>query len=430
MKHIPFKIILSCNLGTFLEFFDYTLYGYFASTIGRLFFPIESHQLQLIAAWAIFSVGFLIRPIGALLFGWFADQYGRKNILTLSIALMALPTTLIGLLPTFDQIGWGAPLLLLLFRLIQGVAISAEYNGLSIYTLENNWNHPGLLGAFTPFSCGMGMLVASVVAYLFTNSSIDMVWQWRIPFILAGTLVGCIACYLRKMMQETQGFIALQETHQVVQNPLRLIIKQNKLAFLTNIITSAYMCSASYLLLVYMSTYLYQQFSVALTTALLFTSIASFVEAISTLLFGWISDYVGRWQILFIASLLMVCTSIIFMIFHLTLIQLMWMLLVLVILLGAFDGPLTMYLPELFKTNIRYSGTAFGYNVGGAAIGGLAPFIMSMLLQLIPEPRLLLGAYLGLFALLACCLIGIHTLSILKVKKSNTGERLYAEVGF
>ncbi len=409
------KIITACTLGTFLEFFDYTLYGYFASTIGQLFFPNETPTLQLIATWAIFSIGFLIRPIGAMLFGHIADKNGRRKVLPFTITLMAVPTILIGFLPTFAVIGWFAPLLLLLCRLVQGLAISAEYNGASIYILENKWRRPGLLGALTPFSCGMGMLAASFLAYLFTHLSNGVIgqWQWRLPFIIAGSFVGFVAWYLRRKIQETDSFTQLLQNNHVLQNPLRHLLKANKLALTTNIICSAYMCSASYLLLVYMSTYLHQQFSMQFAMALIFTSIAAFIEANSTLVFGWLSDYLGRWQTLFLASILMVLAALFFIMqAELSLSQLIICLIVFVILLGAFDGPLTIYLPELFKTNTRYSATAIGYNIGGAAIGGLAPLIISLVLQYIHQPRLVLGAYLGILAFLSCGIIAVHTLRV------------------
>jgi MHS family proline/betaine transporter-like MFS transporter len=424
---LKFKIITSCTLGTFLEFFDYTLYGFFASTIGHLFFPNETPTWQLIATWAIFSIGFLVRPLGATLFGSIADKKGRKAILPFTILLMAIPTISIGLLPTFETIGWFAPLLLLLCRIIQGIAISAEYNGASIYILENKWSRAGLLGALTPFSCGMGMLAAACVASFYQeiigNNELST-WQWRIPFIIAGLLVGFTAWYLRSTLQETDSFKELKNTHHILKHPFKEIIKQNKLSFLSSIICSAYMCSASYLLLVYMSTYLHQQFNFTLSTALWLTSIAALIEAISTLLFGWISDYVGRWQTLFISSLLMAIAALLFMMKQgLSVSQLIMSLMALAMLLGAFDGPLTMYLPETFNTNVRYSATAISYNIGGAAIGGLAPFIISIILHYVHQPQLILGGYLGIFAILACVCVSTHAQLEKQVNRVNVVEK-------
>ena len=357
-KKPPIKIIASCVLGTFFEFFDYSLYGYFAGTIGHLFFPEQSPGFQLLATWAIFSIGFLIRPLGATLFGFMADRKGRRKILSYTIALMAVPTVVMGLLPTFESIGWFAPLLLLLCRLTQGLAIGAEYNVSSIYILENKWRRPGFLGSFTPFAGGMGMLAASFTAYLFMHNIHEGFnsWEWRLPFIITGLLIGFMVWYLRRTMQETEDFQELKDTNQILMNPLKHILKDSKLPLLANIVCSAYMGSAIYLLIVYMSTYLHQEFKLSFATALICTSVAAFIESSSCLLFGWISDYFARWKTLFFSSLLMAIVSFLFIIKpNLTVAELIFSLMVFVFILGAFDGPLTMYLPELFNTKTRYS---------------------------------------------------------------------------
>lgn len=412
-KPTSLKLISSCTIGTFLEFFDYTLYGYFASIISHLFFPYENLTLRLIATWGIFSIGFLVRPIGAMVFGHIADRKGRNKVLPVTTILMAFPTVIIGCLPTFATIGWLAPTLLLLCRLVQGLAISAEYNGASIYILENYWRRPGLLGALTPFSCGMGMLAASFLAYLFTHNNNGELseWQWRTPFIIAGSLVGLVAWYLRRNLQETDGFQQLQTENNILQKPLTHLFKNNKFALTTNIVCSAYMCTASYLLLVYLANFLNQQFHVPLTMALLFTSLAALVESNCTLLFGWVSDWFGRWQTMLVAAITMAALAFLLtMQPNLSVYQLMVYIILMVVLLAAFDGPLTIYLPSLYETNIRYSATAVGYNIGGAAMGGLAPFAVSMILQYVRSPQFVLGIYLGSFAVISSLIILINVM--------------------
>lgn len=421
-KPRSFRILLSCTLGTFLEFFDYTLYGYFAGTIGHLFFPQQQAFLQSLATWAIFAIGFFVRPLGAIIFGHFADKIGRRRIFPLTILFMAIPTAIIGFLPTFAMVGWLAPLLLLVCRIIQGLAISGEYNGASIYILENNWRPAGLLGALTPFSCAIGMLVASLLAFAFSQTQ-NPLMHWRLPFIIAGCVVGLVAWYLRRSMQETESFRKLQESKSILYKPLKSALDK-KLSLFTNIICSAYMGSASYLLLVYMPTYLQQQFHFATTRALLFTSVVAFLEAVSALFFGWISDLLGRWQILLLSSLVMAIASVLIILQpSLTIYELLISLLLLATILGAFDGPLTVYLPELFKTNIRYSATTFGYNIGGAALGGMAPFILSTLLQFIHSPVLVFCAYLGILAILAAGIVAAHAWSQSE-KVAGSSEKL------
>lgn len=409
-KPASFKIMSSCTIGTFLEFFDYTLYGYFISTIGHLFFPNQSPALQLLASWGIFALGFLVRPLGAMYFGHQADRQGRRKILPFITLLMAFPTVCIGLLPTYDMIGWFAPVLLLACRVTQGIAISAEYNAASIIIIESQWKRPGFLASFTPFSCGMGMLAASLLAYIFTNHQHELSqWQWRLPFIIAGTFIGLFAFLLRCNLKETESFIELQKSNAILDAPLLQTVKKSKLAFATSIICSAYMVSTSYLLLVYISTFLQQQFQMTLSTALLLAGGAVSLESMLCLAFGWMSDYIARWRMLLFSTLAMIIAA---MSMYLqptyTLNQFLIHLLFLIIILAAFDGPLSLYLPRLFSTNVRYSATSVSYNIGGPAIGGLAPFIVTLILYYLDSPQQVLSAYLIVWASLATIFILLH----------------------
>jgi len=412
---LSFRFMASCTIGTFLEFFDYTLYGYFSVIIGHLFFPNENPSIQLIATWGVFSIGFLIRPFGAVLLGHIADRHGRSKILPFTIVLMALPTICIGLLPTFASVGWWAPLLLLICRLVQGVAISAEYNAASIFILENNWQRPGFLASLTPFACGMGMLTASLLAYLCAHNTHQMIepWQWRVPFVIAGVVVGVIGWYLRRIIHETNSFKQLKTDQLILQRPALEMIKAYKAPVLINIVCSAFMASTSYLIFVYMGSFLHQQFNFSSERALLFTSVAVVLESCLALFFGWLSDKISRWKLMLCSSLLMALIApILLMQPHLTGNHLVMSLMLLVIVLSAFDGPLTLYLPTLFNTNVRYSATTIGYNIGGAAIGGLAPFIISLLLQSSYPPQYILGAYVAVFALAASVAVAYQAVSM------------------
>lgn len=408
---LSFRFMASCTIGTFLEFFDYTLYGYFSVVIGHLFFPNENPSVQLLATWGIFSIGFLIRPFGAMVLGHIADKKGRSKVLPFTILFMALPTMCIGFLPTFQSVGWWAPLLLLFCRLVQGVAISAEYNAASIFILENNWKRPGFLASLTPFACGMGMLSASLLAYLCVHSTHETisVWQWRAPFIIAGAVVGVVGWYLRRIIQETESFKQLETNKKILRRPAFEVFKKHKAPMVINIISSAFMASTSYLIFVYMASFLHHQFNFSSAAALTFTSIAVVLESTLALFFGWLSDKIKRWKLMFFSSIAIAIAAPLLLIKpELTSYQLLTSLTILVILLSAFDGPLTIFLPMLFETNVRYSATAIGYNIGGAALGGLAPFFVSLLLQTSFPPQYVLGTYLAVFALAANFAIIYH----------------------
>lgn len=388
------QFIISCSLGTFLEFFDYTLYAYFAVMISQQFFPNHSTQMQWIATWSVFAIGCLVRPLGAIVFGHIADRIGRRKVLPYTILLMALPTVAMGLLPTYQTWGWFAPVLLLFCRVIQGLSISAEYNGFSVYCVENNWKNPGLLAALTPASCGLGMLCASLLALCSSQN-------WRIPFVMAGLFVGAVGWIMRRNLPETAEFQDLLVHDNTQKFPLKMILKEHKFSVFVNIVCSAYMGSASYLLLVYMPSFLQKEFAMNASHSLQFTVLLTCLEALACLYFGWFSDRIGQWKTMSIACVGTIIASLILLGLSTTFTFFLLLIVLLTILLGAFDGPLTSYLPGLVPTSLRYSATALGYNIGGAAIGGLGPIIVTLVIAQTQSPKFVLIGYLSLWALLA-----------------------------
>ncbi len=388
------SLIISCTLGTFLEFFDYTLYAYFAVIISHEFFPLYSTQIQWLATWSVFAIGCLVRPLGALVFGHFADRIGRKKILPYTILLMAFPTVGIGLLPGYDSWGWLSPAMLLLCRIVQGLSISAEYNGCSVYCVENQWRNSGFLASITPFSCGLGMLGASLLALCCSQN-------WRIPFIVAGATVGIIGWIMRRNLPETAEFSNLLREETTQRFPLKAIMRHQKFSVLVNIICSAYMGSASYLLLVYMPSYLQKEFSMSTVNSLKFTVLLTSLEAAACLLFGWLSDRFEQWKTMLLACFCTLIISLLMFIISDSFSLFLLCVVFLTVFLGAFDGPLTSYLPKLVPTSLRYSATAFGYNIGGAAIGGAGPIIVTYFIQRTNEPKSVLISYLAFWAFLA-----------------------------
>ncbi|MDQ2995338.1 MAG: MFS transporter, partial [Pseudomonadota bacterium] len=325
-------------------------------------------------------------------------RIGRKKVLPYTILLMAVPTVAIGLLPTYQAWGWLSPALLLLCRIIQGLSISGEYNGCSVYCVENNWRNPGLLAAFTPFFCALGMLSASLLALCSSQN-------WRLPFVIAGVVVGVVGWVMRRNLPETIEFQNLVWRDSF---PLKIVYKQHKFAVFVNVICSAYMGSASYLLLVYMPSYLQKEFAMTPTHSLQFTILLTCLEAGACLLFGWLADRVGQGKIMLVACLGTLLVSIALFALPTTFAAFLLFILLLTVLLGAFDGPLTSYLPKLVPASIRYSATAFGYNIGAAAIGGLGPIIVTLLIDQTHAPKWVLTTYLSLWALLACICIVIQ----------------------
>jgi len=177
-------------VGEIMEWFDFTVYGFFAIAIAANFFPSDSHFISLLAAFATFAVGFLMRPLGAIVFGYLGDKYGRKIVLSSSLFLMAFPSLIIGLTPTFNSIGIFAPILLILMRMLQGISVGGEHTGSIIYLTELSSNpRDRAISAAIPFVgtiCGvlLGSLIGVSIFFVFDNDSIIQ-WAWRIPFLLA-----------------------------------------------------------------------------------------------------------------------------------------------------------------------------------------------------------------------------------------------------
>src|SRR5215469_7606279 len=213
------QTIIAGIAGNVMEWYDFSVYGYFATTIGRLFFPAQDAVSSLLAAFGVFAAGFLMRPLGSLLFGHIGDKKGRKLAFTASVALMALPTFLIGALPTYQQIGGWASVLLILMRLLQGLSVGGEYTTSSIFLVErSNPGRRGFLGSFAPLGSCAGILLGSAIGAAVTtilDQSAVASWGWRVPFLI-GLTIGIFGLYIRRHMIEDK---VIQSEHAPLASP-------------------------------------------------------------------------------------------------------------------------------------------------------------------------------------------------------------------
>jgi len=197
--------ILAGIVGNVMEWYDFAVYGYFAAIIGRHFFPAENPVSSLLAAFGVFAAGFLMRPVGSIVFGHIGDRAGRKAALTLSVLAMAIPTLLIGLLPTFAQIGLAAPALLVLLRLVQGLSVGGEYGTSITFLVERaSPERRGFFGGWSVVGATGGILLGSAVGAVVTTvlgAAETAAWGWRVPFLL-GITVGLTGLYLRRTLIE------------------------------------------------------------------------------------------------------------------------------------------------------------------------------------------------------------------------------------
>lgn len=403
------RVILSCMVGNALEWYDFALYGYFATTIGSLFFPKFSVFASLMATFGIFAAGFIMRPLGGLIFGHIGDKIGRKKALLWSIYLMAIPTTLIGLLPTYDQIGWLAPLLLTLIRLAQGLSLGGEFTGSMIFVVEHaQQNNRGIYGSWVVFSLLIGILIGSTTATFtcyFLSEEDLMAWGWRIPFLLSAA-GGFVGSAMRRMIKEPPQFAQAKELHKEHSTPLVELFKNYSSTILYVVTIELTLSIGFYLIVTFMNNFLTALLKFDMVTSLLMTSISMMAMGISIPLAGWMSDKVGRKPVLMGAALA-------FMVFAYPLFSALegsptvalFAQISLSFLMGMFFAPIPATLVELFPMKVRYSGLAISHSISMAAFGGTAPLVATWLIHTTgnnaaPALYLSLASFISAIALL------------------------------
>lgn len=404
------KVVVASFIGNFVEWFDYAAYGYLAVTIAAVFFPTEDPKAALLMTFGVFAISFLVRPVGGFIWGHLGDKIGRRSALSLSILLMTGATFCIALLPGYASIGFAAPLLLLLLRVIQGFSAAGEYAGASAFLVEYApANRRGLYAAVVPASTATGLLLGSLLAAGLTSllSSEQMEsWGWRLPFLLAAPM-GLIGRYIRTKLEDSPTFRAASDSVKSEGSPVRSLLNNHWRHLV--LAAGAVLLNAVgfYVILSYMPTYLSQELGLDAPRSFLATTIALVTYVGFIFLTGILSDRFGRKRVLITASVLFVILTVpAFM----ALDSGSFLVIVLVqILLGAMltlnDGTLPSYLAEMFPTKVRYSGFAVSFNVSNALFGGTAPFVATLLISasgnlLAPGWYLMGAAVISLIAVL------------------------------
>lgn len=404
------KILTSCMIGNVLEWYDFIIYGYFVVIFGQIFFPNADLYTQLLASWGIFWGGFLARPLGSLFFGYIGDKSSRKSALTLSIFLMAIPTTLMGMLPTYQQVGLLAPFLLVMLRLVQGFAIGGEYTGSMVFLVEHaSMNKRGAWGSWASFSAILGIIIgSSVVALLHGNLSSEAMlsWGWRVPFLISivGSVVGI---YIRMNLADPAVYLALKARKKQENTPLKDLLMKYKgkvaLIFMVDILTAV----GFFIIGIFLVTYLRTYIKYTEHTVLTMNTINLLLMALATLVGGWLSDRVGRKPVMGTACLALVMfTYPLFVLLHSGQAHLIFFGQgALGVLYGLFFGVIPTVLSEILPTNVRFSGLSIGHNLCLGIIGGGTPFVATHLIQYtrnlyIPAYLIILASIISLLSLL------------------------------
>jgi MFS family permease len=381
-----YKTLVLAALGGALEFYDFIIFVFFAVVIGNLFFPANTPDwLRQVQTFAIFAAGYLARPLGGIIMAHFGDLFGRKRMFALSIALMALPTLAIGMLPTYASLGLAAPLLLLALRVLQGAAIGGEVPGAWVFVAEHvSERHTG-------YACGtltagltagilLGSLVATGINTHWTQAEIAA-WAWRLPFLLGGVF-GIIAMFLRRWLHETPVFAEMQARKALsAELPLKTVLREHLGSVLLSMLLT-WMLTAGVVVVILMTpVYLQKAFAVAPALALKANSVATLCLTIGCVLAGLIIDRIGAGRTFVGGSLLLAATTYAF--YH-SLPADNSQLFSLYGLAGfavGIVGAVPFVLVRAFPPVVRFSGLSFSYNVAYAIFGGLTPVIVTLMMK-------------------------------------------------
>ena len=400
------KVIIAAGIGNFVEWFDFAVYGFLATTIAQQFFPSGDASAALLKTFAVFAVAFAFRPLGGIFFGMLGDRIGRKRTLAMTILLMAGATTLIGLLPTYAAIGVAAPILLSLIRCAQGFSAGGEYAGACAYLMEHAPSDKrAWYGSFVPVSTFSAFAAAAVVAYALEASlSAEAMgsWGWRLPFLIAAPL-GLVGLYLRWKLDETPAFQAVKEEHAVAHSPLKETLRNHGAAICCLGAFVSLTALSFYMFTTYFSTYLQLAGGFDRAAALAISLITLFAAAAACPVLGRVTDRIGRRMTTVLASLVLAVG--VYPALLLASSGQFGSALLGSLLLGAgavlcnvVTAPL---LSEVFPTRTRYTAGAITYNLAYTIFGGTAPLMATWLIgatgsNLSPALYLILIALLGL----------------------------------
>ncbi len=384
-----YKTLSLAALGGALEFYDFIIFVFFAAVVGELFFPADIPEwLRQVQTFGIFAAGYLARPLGGIVMAHFGDLVGRKKVFTLSILLMAVPTLLIGLLPTYASVGIAAPLLLLLMRVLQGAAIGGEVPGAWVFVAEHvPSQRVGIACGTLTAGLTVGILLGSVVATLINTSMTAQVIHdggWRIPFLLGGAF-GLVAMYLRRWLQETPIFLEMQQHKQLAQElPVKSVVMEHQKAVVISMLLT-WLLSAGIVVVILMSpVWLQKHYGFAPALTLQANSIATIMLCVGCLLAGLSADKFGASRTFIVGSLLLAASSWAF--YHLagTSVEHLFTLYGLVGLCVGVVGAVPYVMVRAFPPEVRFTGISFSYNVSYAVFGGLTPIAVTLLMSVSP----------------------------------------------
>lgn len=386
------RAIIAASVGQFFELYDFSIYGFFAPEIGRAFFPAADALTSLVAAFATYGVGFVMRPVGAIVVGAYGDRAGRKAALVFTVGLMGLATGLVAFLPSYNQIGIWAPVLLVILRLAQGFSTGGEWGGAAAFLVEHApVGKRGFIGSFhqvaTQLGNFTGFILAALLAFIFTTEVFQQ-WGWRIAFLI-GALLAPVGYYLRTRVAETPVFQQTEARKKVASSPLRVIFTEHWQLVIAGISIAAIAATGSITFQIFLSQFARQQLKLDAASSLTITAASLLFAAFWVWLIGALSDRTGRKTMVLLSVggfLLLTYPLLSLLTSSPNLTNLVIVQFAGAILYGTVFGVIPTLLPELFPTNVRYTGISVSIGFAQMIFGGTSPFINSYLVQLTGNP--------------------------------------------
>jgi MFS transporter, MHS family, proline/betaine transporter len=400
------RLILAASLGNALEFYEILVYGYFAVTVAKVFFPATNEAVSILVTYGTFGVSFLARPVGAIFLGAYGDRMGRKRALTLSILLMTLGTGLMTVMPSYDTLGLLSPILVMVARLVQGFSAGGEFASSTTFLVEHRPDRPGYFASWQWSSQGLSAAMAAGFGLWLTTtlSAADLQsWGWRIPFAF-GLLIGPIGYYIRSHMDETPEFLAEQPP----RAPVRDLLANQLVPLVLTTGAVAISTTAQYMLL-YMPTYVIRELGLPQSVGYTAALIAGLLQAFIVPFVGIWADRIGQSRIM-VGSAALFCLSaypaFMLMAAHATLAVLILTVGWFGLLKAGYSGALPSFMAQNFPVATRVSGMSLAYNIGVPVFGGFAPFFAESLVnltgsKLAPSYYIILTAFVSLVCVAA-----------------------------
>lgn len=408
-----YKTLSLAALGGALEIYDFIIFVFFALTLSQLFFPPEMPEwLRLLQSFGIFVTGYLARPLGGILMAHFADRLGRKRMFSLSILMMALPCLLIGIMPTYDQIGYWAPLILLALRILQGAAVGGEVPSAWVFVAEHapvghRGYALGVLQAGLTFGYLLGALTATWLARVFTPAEV-LDYAWRIPFLLGGVF-GVVGVWLRRWLRETPVFVAMQAQRENMQGlPLGQVLREHRQSLLPAALLTCVLTSAVVVLVVITPTVMQKSFGISASDTFALSAAGIVFLNIGCVLAGMLVDRIGAWRGVIVYSLLLPLGI---GVLYASLVQ-QWLPLSVAYAIAGLACGIVGVVPSvmvgLFPPGIRVSGISFTYNIAYALWASTTPLMLIALMPWSPWVCVAYGVVMGCVGLITAAVFGLH----------------------